>query len=306
VSERGFFAIDRGVWEHPLFAREKFSEREAWFWLISSAAWEPIRIRVGRAWVDLARGQCAFALRFLAVRWMWSEPRVRRFLKRLTDDAAVLVSATRESTLITICKYNDYQLSRRADVGESDAPVDVKSTNPRRKEEETKQINKEQITKEDQQTRKRAARLPSDMEPSERNVSDASSLGMKPPEIDQQWRRMRDWSASSPKGACLDWDARWRNWCQTYLGDRNVNGISGNRIHQATGSAPTRDTAIVTGMARALERRRENRAATESCRNEFRGRPDPAGEHDAEPGSADGDDEPRRQLALLPARNSGA
>jgi hypothetical protein len=40
MSARGFFAIDRGVWDHPLFAREKFSEREAWFWLISSAAWE--------------------------------------------------------------------------------------------------------------------------------------------------------------------------------------------------------------------------------------------------------------------------
>jgi hypothetical protein len=149
MSERGFFAIDRSVWDHPLFAREKFSEREAWIWLISSAAWEPMKVRVGRRWFDLARGQCAFALRFLAAKWMWSEPRVRRFLKRLTDDAAALVSATREATLITICNYNDYQLSRRTDVPTSDAAVDVKPTNPRRKEEETKQSNNQEIIKEE-------------------------------------------------------------------------------------------------------------------------------------------------------------
>jgi hypothetical protein len=142
----GFFAIDRGVWEHPMFAREKFSEREAWIWLISSAAWEPVRVRVGRAWLELARGQCAFALRFLAEKWKWSEPRVRRFLKRLTDDAAALVSATRDATLITICNYDDYQSSRRTDVTTGDAAVESKSTNPRRKEERNKQttINKEE------------------------------------------------------------------------------------------------------------------------------------------------------------------
>jgi hypothetical protein len=146
MTAGGFFAIDRGVWDHPMFAKEKFSEREAWIWLISSAAWEPIRVRVGRASFDLARGQCAFALRFLAEKWQWSEPRVRRFLKRLTDDAAVLVLATREATLITICNYDDYQSSRRTDVAENDAALDAESTNPRRKEERNKQktINKEQ------------------------------------------------------------------------------------------------------------------------------------------------------------------
>jgi hypothetical protein len=153
LSDRGFFAVDRGVWDHPLFVRERFSEREAWLWLISSAAWEPTTVRIGRSKFDLKRGQCAFSLRFLAEKWMWSEPKVRRFLKRLSTDArsdaqpdaptdaAVLVLATREATQITICNYDDYQLSRRTSVSQSDAPTDalalLKPTNPRRKEEET-------------------------------------------------------------------------------------------------------------------------------------------------------------------------
>ena len=257
MSERGFFVVDRRVWDHPQFAREKFSEREAWLWMISSAAWEPCRTRVGRTLFDLERGQLVFALRFLAVKWMWSEPRVRRFLKRLINDASVLVSATREATLITICKYNDYQLSRRTDVADSDASSNEKPTDPRHKEEETKQSANQEI-RADQQ-RKRAVRLASDAAPSERNLTDAKALGLTTPEIEQQWRRMRDWSASAPKGACLDWDARWRNWCETFLGGRNGHGFSNNRTNprsQQSGSA-----AVLAGVVAATERRARERAA---------------------------------------------
>jgi hypothetical protein len=247
VSERGFFAIDRGVWDHPSFAREKFSEREAWMWLISSAAWEPITVRIGRGSFDLERGQCVFALRFLATKWMWSEPRVRRFLKRLTDDAAVLVSATRDATLITICNYNEYQSPRRTDVSEIDAPLDQKSTNPRRKEEQPNNQTSKQITVDQQ--RKRAVRLPADAVPNERNVADATALGMTTSEIAQQWRRMRDWSASARNGACLDWNARWRNWCETFLGGRN-----GNRTGNSRASGHDAILAVAARKARELDR----------------------------------------------------
>jgi hypothetical protein len=149
MSDGGFFTVDRSVWDHPLFTKEKFTEIQAWLWLISSAAWEPSRVRVGRAFFDLQRGQCAFSLRFMAQKWMWSEARVRRFLDRLSNDAAVLLQATRDATQITICKYNDYQQKRRTDVVSIDAPVESESTNPRRKEEEinNKQLNKIEETK---------------------------------------------------------------------------------------------------------------------------------------------------------------
>ncbi len=38
MSERGVFAVDRGIWDHPMFACEPFTEREAWQWLIAEAA----------------------------------------------------------------------------------------------------------------------------------------------------------------------------------------------------------------------------------------------------------------------------
>lgn len=145
MSERGVFAVDRGVFDHPLFAPEPFTEREAWIWLLSAAAWRSTRVRAGRAVVTLERGQCAFALRFMARRFKWSDSRVRRFLKRLENDAAVTTLATHETTLITICNYGKYQFGRRVGDARTDAQTDASATRRRRKEEESKNL----ITKKD-------------------------------------------------------------------------------------------------------------------------------------------------------------
>jgi hypothetical protein len=132
----GVFAVDRGVFDHPIFAPEPFTEREAWVWLCGSAAWKATRIRCGRVLVELDRGQLAFATRFMARKWKWSEARVRRFLKRLEIDAMVTLSATHETTRITICNYDKYAFGRRTDDAPTDAQIDAPATHRRRKEEE--------------------------------------------------------------------------------------------------------------------------------------------------------------------------
>lgn len=136
MSERGFIAIDRGVFDHPAFAPEPFSEREAWMWLIAEAAWKPRRARVGRASFEVARGQVIHSTRFMATRWKWSEARVRRFLARLKNDALIDALATHQATLITICKYDEYQKARRADINESDAQDDALATQTITREQE--------------------------------------------------------------------------------------------------------------------------------------------------------------------------
>ncbi|MDO8596397.1 MAG: hypothetical protein Q7R45_07220 [Sulfuricaulis sp.] len=148
MAERGVFAVDRGVFDHPVFALEPFTEREAWLWLIGSAAWKAKRVRAGRATVDLERGECAFATRFLATRWQWSESRVRRFLNRLKIDAMVTTLATHETTRITICNYDKYAFGRRTDDDENDGLPDAPPTHRRRKEEELNKDKKEEVKKE--------------------------------------------------------------------------------------------------------------------------------------------------------------
>lgn len=132
----GVFAVNREVWDHPMFAPEPFTEREAWIWMCGAAAYKPMKARCGRAVVALERGQLAFATRFLARKWKWSEARVRRFLNRLEIDAAVTLQPTRETTRITICNYDKHQFSRRTGDSAGDLQTDAPATHPRRKEEE--------------------------------------------------------------------------------------------------------------------------------------------------------------------------
>lgn len=144
MSDRGVFAVDRGIFDHPIFADEPFTEREAWQWLIAEAAWKPKRTRIGRGVFNLERGQVVHSTRFMATRWQWSEARVRRFLNRLKSDAMVTVLATREATQLTICNYDKYAFGRRTGDAESDAPTDALPTHSRRKEEELKESKKEE------------------------------------------------------------------------------------------------------------------------------------------------------------------
>jgi hypothetical protein len=141
----GVFAVDRGIWDHPMFAREPFTEREAWLWMVSSAAWATKRVRVGRAQIELQRGQLAFATRFLAEKWKWAHSKVVRFMKRLEIDTMVSTSATREATLITICNYDKYAFGRNAGETQSGTRTDTPSEHPRNKEKELKKDNNQKL-----------------------------------------------------------------------------------------------------------------------------------------------------------------
>ena len=140
----GVFAVDRGIWDHPIFAPEPFTEREAWLWMVSSAAWAAKRVRVGRAQIQLQRGQLAFATRFLADKWKWTHSKVVRFLKRLKGDTMVSTSATREATLITICNYDKYAFGRTNGETRGGTRADTPPEHPRNKEKELKKDNSQE------------------------------------------------------------------------------------------------------------------------------------------------------------------
>lgn len=78
--------------------------------LIAEAAWKPTTVRVGGVMVDLARGQCAHSVRYLAKRWAWSKSRVDRFLTRLKTGTLIGTAVGQGVTVITICKYDEYQI----------------------------------------------------------------------------------------------------------------------------------------------------------------------------------------------------
>ncbi len=132
----GYFFVHRGVFEHHAFLAEPFTEREAWLWLIAEAAWKPTTVRIGRAIIELKRGQVAHARRYLAEAWQWHPSRVYRFLTRLSQSAMIEQLANSEATTITICNYDKYQVGRTAAEQQTEQPPN----SPRTKEEELKNL----------------------------------------------------------------------------------------------------------------------------------------------------------------------
>jgi hypothetical protein len=122
MNGRGFFQVDRGVWSHPVFVAEAFTEREAWLWLIARAAWKPNGVRVGQLLVHVERGQLAVSSRYLAEAWRWGKSSVARFLTKLNDAGMIEARHGRDATVITLRNYEKYQLGGVAPVAENDGP----------------------------------------------------------------------------------------------------------------------------------------------------------------------------------------
>lgn len=108
----GLFMVSRGIWDHPEFAPSEYSEREAFLWLVSEAAWKPHTARAGRVVVDLDRGQLCASVRFMAVAWGWSKSRVDRFLKRLENRDMLKSESGTGQLVITLCNYDKFQTFR--------------------------------------------------------------------------------------------------------------------------------------------------------------------------------------------------
>lgn len=109
MSERGVFAVDRGIWDHPIFADEPLTEREAWQWLISEASFRSRKKRIGSTVFDLERGQLACSLRFMGEAWQWKKDAVARFLNKLRSETMIETQARHDATIITVCNYDRYQ-----------------------------------------------------------------------------------------------------------------------------------------------------------------------------------------------------
>jgi hypothetical protein len=133
----GYFAVSRGIFEHPLLQSSKaFSAREALLWLISAAAWKPKGRRNKFGTIHNKRGQISVTRRELAREWNWSKSRVDRFLVKLAADSTIILATAFNGpeigpqtepiigyprTMITLCNYDKFQSvprSARTDAGQ--------------------------------------------------------------------------------------------------------------------------------------------------------------------------------------------
>jgi hypothetical protein len=104
----GWFAMRRGVAEHPLFDGD-MARLGAWTWLIAHACWKPTPYDIQGRIVTLERGQLCVSYRQLADAWGWSKSAVERFLTRLKTEAMIETETGTGRAVITICNYARYQ-----------------------------------------------------------------------------------------------------------------------------------------------------------------------------------------------------
>jgi hypothetical protein len=123
MSDFGTFILDRGLFDHPFFSPQPFTEREAWAWMIGRAARSDGERRVGNLRINLRRGQLAHSGRFLAKRWDWSHSRVQRFLARLVTESMIESVTESGVTRVTICNYDKYQIPMSDVVPADGSPV---------------------------------------------------------------------------------------------------------------------------------------------------------------------------------------
>lgn len=106
----GYIKVFRGWRDCGVFHDERFSEREAWLWLVENAAWKDLKRKAPQGQIiEVSRGQLHTADRTLASIWQWDRKRVRRFLKRLESAQMIAPQMGPVGTTITICNYEKYQ-----------------------------------------------------------------------------------------------------------------------------------------------------------------------------------------------------
>lgn len=109
MTRRGLILLDRSVMEHELFSGAKFSEREAWIWMLMEASFVDRRIRIHSKLVPLKKGQFAASIRFMADKFQWNKNKVHRFLDMLEQEDMIGTETGTGQTIITICNYSEYQ-----------------------------------------------------------------------------------------------------------------------------------------------------------------------------------------------------
>ena len=105
---KGWFAMNRAMFEHPLFAGNP--ERvAAWAWMIAMAAWKDTRQDAGGKVVIVKRGQLLTSYRQMSKSTGVSIKTLRTLIDRLQHGNAVGIETGTGRLLITIRNYEKYQ-----------------------------------------------------------------------------------------------------------------------------------------------------------------------------------------------------
>jgi len=111
----GWIKLHRDLVKHWIYSFDEPDKALAWIDLIMLARHDDGEILLKGRVQRVSRGQVAMSQLALQKRWRWSQNKVKRFLKLLKNERMVDFQTDYLTTLITICKYEEYQERERPD-----------------------------------------------------------------------------------------------------------------------------------------------------------------------------------------------
>ena len=111
----GWFAVKRGITEHPVFKGD-MAKIGFFLWLMENAAYKAVEIDIGGKPYTVPRGSLCFSQRFMASKAGMTVKSLRTFLSALESHGIISIQVVQTGTArettrtqVTLCNYEKYQ-----------------------------------------------------------------------------------------------------------------------------------------------------------------------------------------------------
>lgn len=125
VANVGWIKIHRKIQECWIWQEKPFDKGRAWVDLILLAMHRDKKLLIDNEVVVIERGSFMTSVLKLADRWGWSRNKVLRFLDVLESEQMLNTKRTPKGTLVTIVKYEDYQVGDTTDDTTDEPPLET-------------------------------------------------------------------------------------------------------------------------------------------------------------------------------------
>ena len=110
MAEKGWIKLHRKVLECWIWQDKPYDKARAWIDLLLLAMHRDKKMIVENEFMIIPRGSFMTSILKLSERWGWSRNKVIRFLNVLESEQMLNTKRTPKGTVVTIVKYEQYQL----------------------------------------------------------------------------------------------------------------------------------------------------------------------------------------------------
>lgn len=142
--ENSWIKIYRSINRHWIWENSDYLKW--WLDILLEVNYTEAKTVIGRTVLICGRGEKLYSLDTWAKRWGTNKTKVRRFLKLLESDNMIVLKSETQTTRLTVCNYDSYQVERNADETQvkrkrNASETQVKPIEERKERKEGKEVN---------------------------------------------------------------------------------------------------------------------------------------------------------------------